>query len=118
MMKKALNDVVDEAVVVEGSGNVFEDIGVTCSPEEITKMHFAMAICKTIKRRKLTQAMAAEILGTDQAKISNISRGKISNFSIERLIVYLIKLGINVDINLRNGKKNTDGKITVLSRAA
>lgn len=124
-MKKVLNDVADEAIVsssgeaiVESSGNVFEDIGVPCSQEDMTKMHFAMAICKIIKKRKLTQAKAAEILETDQAKVSNISRGKVSGFSIERLFLYLVKLGIDVDINLKNGKKDSTGKITVLSKAA
>lgn len=44
-----------------------------------------MQIHDILKQQKLTQAIAAELLGIDQPKVSALMRGKLSGFSMERL---------------------------------
>jgi predicted XRE-type DNA-binding protein len=46
----------------------------------------------------MTQAKAAEILGIDQPKVSALVRGKLSGFSLERIIHFLNLLGRDVQI--------------------
>ena len=67
--------------------------------------------------RDLTQQQAAVILGTDQAKVSNIARGRLDGFSIERLFGFLQALGYDVDIRLRRARRR-DGRITMHPLAA
>lgn len=58
-----------EDMVTEGSGNVFADPGVAEPAEELAKAQLASPIREAIKRRKLTQAAAAVMVGLDQPKI-------------------------------------------------
>lgn len=62
-------------------------------------------IIAEIQRRKLTQAHAAEILGVDQPKISAIKQGKLSRFSTERLMRFLLLLGQNIEISITGRSK-------------
>lgn len=43
----------------------------------------------SIKKRKLKQKQAATIMGIDQPKVSAILRGRLSGFTIERLMRFL-----------------------------
>ena len=63
-----------------GTENVFEDLGYPNPEEALAKADLAHQIYKIIKARKLTQAQAAEILGIDQPKISDIVRGRLSRY--------------------------------------
>ena len=82
----------------ESSGNVFADLGIENPEEALTKSELVRQIAKIIKKRKLTQKQAAEILGVDQPKISALIRGRLRSFSLERLIRFLNELGQDVSI--------------------
>jgi predicted XRE-type DNA-binding protein len=49
----------------------------------------------------LTQSQAAKILGVDQPKISALKQGKLSGFSIERLLRFLLLLGRDIEIAVK-----------------
>ena len=102
-----------EVRFVKSSGNVFTDLGVELSREDYLKIEIARAITNTIKHRGLTQAKAAEIVGTDQPKISAITRGQLDDFSAVRLIDYLLDLGRDVRLNVCKEYKEEPGKISV-----
>lgn len=57
-------------------------------------------IRKVIEKNTWTQAHAAERLGIDQPKVSQIKNGKIDGFSLERLLVFLKKLNHKVTITI------------------
>ena len=86
--------------VTVGSGNVFEDLGYRDPEEAKAKANLAWYISSVIKQRGLTQVEAAEILGIDQPKVSNLVRGKLRDFSLERLIRFVIALGNDVRIEV------------------
>jgi predicted XRE-type DNA-binding protein len=65
-----------------------------------------MTIQDRIKKEKWTQAEVARMLDTDQPRISNLMKGKISLFSLETLISYLDKLGHPVKIAVGRPKKS------------
>ncbi|AHX04655.1 helix-turn-helix domain-containing protein [Ehrlichia japonica] len=46
------------------------------------------------------QVTTAKILGVDQPKISQISNGKTAGFSLERLLIFLLRLKCEVSITI------------------
>lgn len=91
----------------ESSGNVFADLGFENPEEALAKSELARQIAKIIKRRKLTQRDAAEILGIDQPKISALTRGRLRSFSLERLFRFLNELGQDVSIVIHPAKSHS-----------
>lgn len=87
-----------EAGIAEGSGNVFEDLGLPDSDELLAKARLASAISDIIAGRHLTQAAAADLLGTTQPKVSNLVNGRLEGFSLERLARFLNMLDRDVEI--------------------
>jgi predicted XRE-type DNA-binding protein len=85
-----------------GSGNVFADLGLLHPEEHLAKADLAQKIITVFRERRLTQIEAAKLLGVDQPKISALTRGRISGFSIERLLRYLVLLGHDVEITVRS----------------
>jgi len=104
----------DEPTVVYGGENVFADIGLPNPAEMLAKAKIASAIQDVIEIRGLTQAEAAEIMGIDQPKVSKIVRGRLSEFSLDRLLHFLLHLGLDVDIVIHTQPcGGRDGEMTV-----
>ena len=92
----------EKTEVYHGSGNVFADLGLPDPEERLAKAELAAARFSTgIAKRRLTQAQAAELLGIDQPKVSALTRGKLSGFSMERLFHFLNALGRDVQITVK-----------------
>jgi len=82
------------------SGNIFADLGFPDAEERMAKLNLAVQINALIKRKKITQKQAAELLEIDQPKISALSTGKLAGFSLERLFRFLTILGQDIVINI------------------
>jgi predicted XRE-type DNA-binding protein len=91
----------DTKPVARGSGNVFADLGLSNPDERLAKAELALAISQVIKERGLTQHEAAALMGIDQPKVSHVLRGRLADFSTERLMSFLIGLGRDVEIVVR-----------------
>ncbi len=80
--------------------NVFEQIGF--SPEEAAllkmKSELHSQIMKAIKKRGYTQADLQKRLDEPQPRVSDLTTGKISKFSLETLITYADALGLHPQI--------------------
>jgi predicted XRE-type DNA-binding protein len=74
------------ARVTSSTGNVFADLGYENPEEAILKAQLVYKIGSIIEDRSLTQLEAAKILGVDQPKVSALMNGRMSNFSVERLL--------------------------------
>jgi predicted XRE-type DNA-binding protein len=90
----------------ESSGNVFADLGLPKPDDLLAKAELAAKIIAEIDRRRLTQSQAAAILGIDQPKISALKQGKLSAFSIERLMRFLMTLGRDIEITVKTKPKS------------
>lgn len=90
--------------VVESCGNIFEDLGLDYSPEDMLKVRIAIAITATIKKRKLTQVQVGKIIGESQARVSNLVRGQLDRFSVEKLFLILLALGHDIDIGISEAR--------------
>jgi len=107
-----------EIPVIASSGNVFADMGLPEPEEELTKAQLASHIRQIIKRRRLTQAAAAAVMGIDQPKVSALLNGRLANFSSARLMRLLTALGQDVDITIKDKPRNrTQGRIRVVGEA-
>ncbi len=89
----------------KSSGNVFDDMGFKDAKERLVKAELALKINQIIDDRKLTQIEAAQVLRINQPKISAIVNGRLTDFSIERLIEFLNKLDQDVEIVIHNKPK-------------
>jgi predicted XRE-type DNA-binding protein len=107
-----------EIPVTESSGNVFADMGLPEAEEELTKAQLASHIRQAIKRRRMTQAAAAALMGVDQPKVSALLNGRLANFSSERLMRLLTAIGQDVEITVRAKPRNrAHGRIRVVGEA-
>jgi predicted XRE-type DNA-binding protein len=83
------------------SGNVFADLGVPKPEEALLKAELALAIAQLIRRRGLTQKDSAALLGETQPHVSQLLRGQLRGFSVERLIRHLLALGQEIEVSIR-----------------
>lgn len=105
MVNKMKNTKIEHTV---GSGNIFADLGFHDAEERLAKATLATRIEMIITKRKLKQTQAAKILGITQSKISALKNGKLSGFSMEKLIYYLNLLNEDVEIVIKthSGRKH------------
>jgi len=100
--------------VTKSSGNVFADIGVRNPDEALVKAKLARVIARTIEAKHMTQLEAADLLGIDQPRVSNLVRGKLAGFSIDRLFRFLTVLGSDIEIVVTGStRRNKPGHMKV-----
>jgi predicted XRE-type DNA-binding protein len=87
---------------IKSSGNVFADLGLPDAEERLAKAELARQIERIIKRRRLTQAQAAKILRVSQPKISALLSGKLADFSLDRLLKFLMALDHDIEIRIKS----------------
>lgn len=81
-----------------GGENVFADIGVPNAEEHLVKAKLVYKIETIMKRRGLKQAQAAVLFGVRQPDVSKMVRGEFRQFSVERLLRFLVALNQDVEI--------------------
>jgi predicted XRE-type DNA-binding protein len=89
------------------SDNVFADLGVTNPEEALAKAQLARAICLLDEKEGLTQTALAARLGIDQPKVSALLRGRLKDFSTDRLLRLVLRLGHDVNINVHSRRTKT-----------
>lgn len=55
-----------------------------------------------LQSHRMTQAAAAEVLGTTQARVSDIKRGKINQFSLDLLVKLAARAGLHPRMELES----------------
>jgi predicted XRE-type DNA-binding protein len=99
--------------VAVGSGDVLKDLGLKNPEELLAKAKLAARIVEILEERKLNQTQAAKVLGVDQPKISLIYRGRLDNFSVERLMRFLTALHRDVRIVIGDKPRRARGRVIV-----
>jgi len=84
---------------------VFEQIGFSSeeSVELMRKSHLLDEVQSIVHSKGLTQKELAQRTGLGQPHVSELLRGRLSRFSVEKLISILEKLGATVEITVRRG---------------
>jgi predicted XRE-type DNA-binding protein len=102
-----------ENPIERGSGNVFADLELPDADERMAKAFLSRLIHEDIEHRGLNQSEAARILGCAQPDVSNVVRGNVSGFSLERLTRFLLALGHDVAITVRPAGDAEPGRLLV-----
>jgi predicted XRE-type DNA-binding protein len=96
------------------SGNVFKDIGVPNAEEHLIKAQLVFKIDTIMKDRGLKQVEAADLFGIRQPDISKMLRGEFRQFSVERLLRFLVALDQDVEIVIKPHRdRNNDPALHV-----
>lgn len=103
--------------MVQSSGNVFTDLGLTNAEEKQTKVRLAVAINHIIDAQRFSQIAAARRLNINQPKISALSNYRLDGFSVERLMNFLTALDRDIEIVIRR-KPNSRRAARILVTAA
>jgi len=86
--------------VIEGSGNVFADLGFSLEEATILAMRAELMarIRETIMDKGWTQAEASGQLGIGQSRVSDLLRGKRDKFSLDMLVTLATRAGRHVEL--------------------
>jgi predicted XRE-type DNA-binding protein len=103
-----------KAKVTPSSGNVFADLGLPEAEDRLLKAQLALKIQQLIEQKGMTQAEIAPLLGLDQPKVSNLMRGRLVGFSVERLFGILNKLGHNVEVRISEKEHEPEDTYTAV----
>ncbi|MBI3801225.1 MAG: XRE family transcriptional regulator [Deltaproteobacteria bacterium] len=89
--------------VLRGSDNVFEDLGFEAQEAANLKVRadLMLDLRRYIQERGWTQAEAATFFGETQPRISNLLKGELSRFSIDKLINLLARAGLEVQVETK-----------------
>lgn len=98
----------------KGSGNVFEDLGLPDAEELFLRATLGFKVFQIVENRKLTQAEAAKILGVKQPEISRLTKGEFNHYSVERLMMFLNRLNLDIEIHIIPAK-NREGQQRVVA---
>ena len=99
----------------KGSGNVFADIGLPNPEEALAKAEIARQVNRILVARKLSQAEAGMILGIAQPRVSDLIRGRLGRFSLDKLIDFAKRSGNDVEIRIKPSRRP---RLKVLRTAA
>jgi len=90
-----------EGKVTRGRKNVFEDLGFGAPAAANLKIRadLMLDLRQYIAARGWTQAEAAAFFNETQPRISNLLKGEISRFSIDKLINLLARAGVRVHLS-------------------
>ena len=104
----------EDLQIIEGSGNVFADLGLPEPGERQTKTRLAMQVNAVLKERRLKQIDAAAILRVPQSKVSALVNYRLDHFSVEKLMSLLNLLHCDVEIVIRPSRDEV-GHTTVFA---
>lgn len=102
------------ARITAGSGNIFADIGLPNPEQELLKAKLTLQIYTILKDSGMTQVEIAKILGVQQPQVSLLMRNRAGNFSVGRLMEFLMALRQDVEITVRPARKE-HGALSVVS---
>ena len=99
-------------------GNVLDDLGF--SPEEAleikVKADLYRDLLRHIQNRGFTQKQLAGILEIHQPDASNLLNGRVSKFSVGKLIKFAGKLNLGAQVKLTKPKVGTVATVTASTR--
>jgi predicted XRE-type DNA-binding protein len=90
-------------------GNVIDDLGF--APENATALKFKAELYRAILKylRRYSQTELQGILGEPQPRVSELLNGKIANKSVDKLLQYAGRLGIEVKGKFAKARKDGEG---------
>jgi predicted XRE-type DNA-binding protein len=84
-------------------GDIFDNLGLSKGKASELKMRADIldAILGVVRRHRFTQKQLTEILGDHQPNVSDLLNGRIAKFSLEKLLRYADRLGIEAKVRMK-----------------
>jgi len=82
-------------------GNIFADLDLPDPDLLLAKAKLSIKIERLIKERSLTQTKAAKLMGLTQPNVSDLLRGRLDGFTLDRLFRCLEALDQEIEIIVR-----------------
>jgi len=93
---------IDEEIDCTPScGNIFADLDLPDPELLLAKAKLSIKIERLIKERSLTQTKAAKLMGLTQPNVSDLLRGRLDGFTLDRLFRCLEALDQEIEIIVR-----------------
>jgi predicted XRE-type DNA-binding protein len=109
----------NEEQIIEGSGNVFADLGMSDADELLVCAELSHLIHVELRRRKLTPNAAARLLDIDIAEAQQLIAGHFVRSPTDHLLHLLTALDRDVDIVVRpRAPSQSRPRLRVVSEAA
>jgi predicted XRE-type DNA-binding protein len=96
---------------MNGSGNVFRDLGRTGADVLQLKALLAAEIVRVLDERNLTVRRAHDLTGIAAADFSRLRGANVSRFTVDRLMAILARLGTDVDVAVTVRRKSAAMKL-------
>jgi len=89
--------------ITQGNDNVFEDLGFGMEEAANLRVRADLMIDlkKYIEAKGWTQNQAAAFFGETQPRISNLMKGEVGRFSVDKLINMLTRAGMQVEVYVK-----------------
>ena len=89
--------------MTRGSSNVFADLGFDTEEAQnlLLRSQTMIALERWYKAGGLTQAKAAQALGITQPRLSQLLKGKISEFNLDALVNMAARAGMRVGLTIK-----------------
>ena len=104
-----------DVTVTPSCGNVFAYLGLPDAELLLAKANLGVKISRIIKARHLTQAKAAKLMGLTQPNVSDLVRGRLDGFTLDRLFRCLEALDQEIEIVVRPKRLQEEVATAVLS---
>lgn len=108
----------DDGRIIEftgSSGNVFADLDLPDADELFWKSALVAEISKIIEAKGLTQMEVSRLSGLHQAEVSRLLNGKLSSFSVERILRVLNRLGHSVELRISREEKPDASTVVLIA---
>jgi predicted XRE-type DNA-binding protein len=113
MLRKS-KAMTDDVTVTRSSGNVFADLGLPNSEEELVKAQLVVELRSHIKELGISQTTAAKLMGVAQPDLSKLLKGRVTGFSLDRLLGFVRALGTDVEIKLKPSRTKREGHMRLM----
>jgi predicted XRE-type DNA-binding protein len=101
--------------VTPAGRSVFQDL---FSAEEAAELEIRSTLLRGLERwlarQDMTQTQVAKALGVTQARVSDIKRGKISQFSLDLLVRLAARAGLHPQIRLAGSRAKDAGSAATI----
>ena len=91
----------DENICIVSGGNVFADMQMPDAEERLAKAELSIRIETLMDAKNLTQGQAAALMNLTGPNVSDIVRGRLEDFTLDRLFACLNALDQDVEIVVR-----------------
>lgn len=80
------------------SGNIFQDLGFADAEQKLAKVKLLAVINNIIQKQNISEKKLAKIFNLNSTQVDNLLNGRLKEFSLDKLLLFLMILEQNIEI--------------------